>query len=93
MKQCQKELSQVLVAGAVRRLTQEAVVAKAVGAHLELHRRRPQRSKKRNWSFLGYHQQLTDVLTAAPTLGKMSRHLLLQACALHKLRIHFGDVS
>ena len=23
----------------------------------------------------------------------MSRHLLLQACALHKLRVHFGDVS
>ena len=35
----------------------------------------------------------TSVPTAAPTLGKMSRHLLLQACALHKLRVHFGDVS
>ena len=23
----------------------------------------------------------------------MSRHLLLQACALHKHRVHFGDVS
>ena len=23
----------------------------------------------------------------------MSRHLILQACALHKLRVHFGDVS
>ena len=23
----------------------------------------------------------------------MSRHLLLQACALHKLRVYFGDVS
>ena len=37
--------------------------------------------------------ELTNVPTAAPTLGKMSRHLLLQACALHKLRVHFGDVS
>ena len=31
--------------------------------------------------------------TAATTLGKMSRRLLLQACALQKLRVHFGDVS
>ena len=23
----------------------------------------------------------------------MSRHLLLQACAVHKLRVHFGDIS
>ena len=36
------------------------------------------------------HPELTSVPTAAPTLGKMSRHLLLQACALHKLRVHFG---
>ena len=43
---------------------------------------------------LGYqHPELTSVPTAAPTLGKMSRHLLLQACTLHKLRVHFGDVS
>ena len=39
------------------------------------------------------HREHTNVQTAAPTLGKMSRHVLLQACALHKLRIHFGDVS
>ena len=39
------------------------------------------------------HPELTSVPTAAPTLGKMSRHLPLQACALHKLRIRFGDVS
>ena len=39
------------------------------------------------------HPELTSVQTAAPTLGKMSRRLLLQACALHKLRVHFGDVS
>ena len=43
---------------------------------------------------LGFqHPELTNVPTAAPTLGKMSRRLLLQACALHKLRVHFGDVS
>ena len=43
---------------------------------------------------MGYqHPELTSVPTAAPTLRKMSRHLLLQACALHKLRVHFGDVS
>ena len=27
------------------------------------------------------------------TWRDVSRHLLLQACALHKLRVHFGDVS
>ena len=37
------------------------------------------------------HPELTSVPTAAPTLGKMSRHLLLQACALHKLRVYFGN--
>ena len=43
---------------------------------------------------LGYqHPELTNVSTAAPTLGHMSRHLLLQACALHRLQDHFGDVS
>ena len=39
------------------------------------------------------HPGLTSVPTAAPTLGKMSRLLLLEACALHKLRVYFGDVS
>ena len=39
------------------------------------------------------HPDLTSVPTAAPTLRKMSRHLLLPACALHKLRVHFGHVS
>ena len=39
------------------------------------------------------HPELPSVPTAAPTLGKMSRHLLLRACALHKLRDYLGDVS
>ena len=39
------------------------------------------------------HPELTNVPTAAPTHANMSRHLCLQACALHKLRVHFGDVS
>ena len=52
------------------------------------------RKAKARLVILGYqHPELTSVPTAAPTLGKMSRHLLLQACALHKLRAHFGDVS
>ena len=43
---------------------------------------------------MGYqHPELTCVPTAAPTLGMISRHLLLQACALHKLRVYFDDVS
>ena len=39
------------------------------------------------------HPELTNVPTAAPTLGNMSRHLLLQARALHKFRVYLGDVS
>ena len=39
------------------------------------------------------HETPLTVPTAAPSLGKMSRHLLLQACALHRLRVQFGDVS
>ena len=79
-----KELSQVLAADAVRRLSQEE--------ELNL---KPERWKaKARFVILGYqHPELTSVPTAAPTLGKMSRHLSLQACALHKLRVHFGDVS
>ena len=94
-----KELSQVLAADAVRRLSQEG--------ELNL---KPERLLRMRWVdtwmfteggdrkvkarlvILGcQHPELTNVPTAAPTLGKMSRHL--QACALHKLRIHFGDVS
>ena len=52
------------------------------------------RKAKARLVILGYqHPELTSVPTAAPTFGKMSRHLFLQACALHKLRVHFGDVS
>ena len=43
---------------------------------------------------LGFqYPELTIVQTAAPSLGKMSGRVFLQACALHKLRFHFGDVS
>ena len=91
-----KELSQVLAADAVRRLTQDG--------EQPLLRRRwvltwkytdgGDRKAKAWLVILGYqHPELTSVPTAAPTLGKMSRDLLLQACALHKLRVHFGDVS
>ena len=42
-------------------------------------------------------KELSQVLAANAvhrlSLGKMSRHLLLQACALHKLRVHFGVSS
>ena len=96
-----KELSQVLAANAVRRLSQEE--------ELNL---KPERLLRMRWVLTwkyteggdrkakmrlviwgNRHPELTSVPTAAPTLGKMSRHLLLQACALHKLRVHFGDVS
>ena len=91
-----KELSQVLAADAVRRLSQEE--------ELNLKRKRllrmrcfltwmytegGDRKAKARLVILEYQHPET----AAPTLGTMSRHLLLQSCALHNLRVHFGDVS
>ena len=82
-----RELSQVLAADAVQRLTQEEELdLKPERLFVEIHRRWRQEGK----SALAHFGTSP---TAAPTLGNMSRHLLLQACALHKLRIHFGDVS
>ena len=37
------------------------------------------------------YPELTSLQTAAPTLGKMSRHVLLQAFASHHRRLCFGD--
>ena len=96
-----KELSQVLAADAVRRLAQEEELNLK---HERLLRMRwvltwkyteggDKKAKARLVIPVYQHPELTSVPTAAPTLGKMSRHLLLQACALHKLRVHFGDVS
>ena len=96
-----KELSQVLAANAVRRLSQEEELnlkpERLLRMRLVLtwkYTEGGDRKAKARLVILGcQHQELTSVPTAAPTLGKMSRHLLLQACALHKLRVHFGDVS
>ena len=90
------ELSQVVAADAVRRLTQEE--------ELDL---KPERLLRMRWVLtwkyteggdrkakprlviLGHqHPDLTSVPTAAPTLGNMSRHLLPQARALH----NFGSI-
>ena len=96
-----KELSQVLAADAVRRLSQEEELNLKPERLLRMrwvltwkYTEGGDRKAKARLVILGYqHPELTNVPTAAPTLGKMSRHLLLQACALHKLRVHFGDVS
>ena len=96
-----KELSQVLAVDAVRRLTQEEELnlkpVRLMSMRLVLKLKYTEggdRKAKARLVILGYqHPELTNVPTTAPTLGKMSRHLLLQACALHKLRVHFGDVS
>ena len=96
-----KELSQVLAANAVRRLSQEEELNLEPERLLRMrwvltwkYTEGGDRKAKVRLVILGYqHPELTSVPTAAPTLGKMSRHLLLQACALHKLRVHFGDVS
>ena len=95
-----KELSQVLAADAVR-LTQEEELNLKPERLLRMrwvltwkNTEGGDRRAKARLVILGYqHPELTNVPTAAPTLGKMSRHLSLQACALHKLRVHFGDVS
>ena len=96
-----KELSQVLAADAVRRLSQEEELSLKPERLLRMrwvltwkYTEGGDRKAKARLVILGYeHPELTNVPTAARTLGKMSRHLLLQACALHKLRVHFGDVS
>ena len=94
-------MSQVLAADAVRRLTQEEELNLQPEGLLCMRRvltwkytKGGNTKAKARLVILGYqHPELTNVPTAASTLGKMSRHLLLQACALHKLRVHFGDVS
>ena len=95
-----KELSQVLAADAVRRLTQEELDLKPecllrMRWVLTWNYTESGDRKAKAWFVIlgNQHSELTSVPAAAPTLGKMSRHLSLQACALHKLRIHVGDVS
>ena len=99
-----RELSQVLAADAVRRLSQEEELNLKPEKWLRMrwvltwkYTEGGDRKAKARLVILGHqHPDLTSVPTTAPTaptLGKMSRHLLLQACALHKLPVHFGDVS
>ena len=96
-----KELSQVMAADAVRRLSQEEELNLKPEKWLRMrwvltwkYTEGGDRKAKARLVILVYqHPELTSVPTTAPTLGKMSRHLLLQACALHKLRIHLGDGS
>ena len=96
-----KDLPEVLAANAVRRLSQEEELNLKPERLLRMrwvlrwkYTEGGDRKAKARLVILGYqHPELTSVPTAAPTLGKMSRHLLLQACTLHELRVHFGDVS
>ena len=96
-----KELSQVLAADAVRRLTQKEALNLKPERLLRMrwvltwkYTEGGDRKAKARLVILGYqHPELTSVPTAAPTVANMSRHLLLQACALRKHQIHFGDVS
>ena len=82
-----KELWQVLVAGAVRRLS---VCCELRWLRVWKHTERGD-PKKKHLIVMGYqHTELTHVQTAAPTLGQMSRDLLLHACVLRKLRLHLG---
>ena len=95
-----KELSQVLAADAVSRHSQEEELHLKPERLLRMrwvltwkYTEGGDRKAKARLVILGYqHSELTHVPTAAPTLGRISRHLLLEACALHKHRVHFGDV-
>ena len=94
------ELSQVLAADAVRRFSQEEELNLKPERLLRMrwvltwkYTEGGERKATARLVILGYqHPELTSVPTA-PTLGNKSRHLLLQSCALHQLRVHFGDVS
>ena len=78
-----KELSQVLAANAVRRLSQEEELNLKPERLLRMrwvltwkYTECGDRKAKARLVILGYqHPELTSVPTAAPTLGKMSRHL------------------
>ena len=90
------ELSQVVAADAVRRLMQEEELDLKPERLLRMrwvltwkHTEGGDRKAKARLVILGHqHPDLTSVPTAAPTLGNMSRHLLLQARALH----NFGSI-
>ena len=96
-----KELSQVSAADAVRRFSQEEELNFKFECLLRMrwvltwkYTEGGDRKAKARLVILVYqHPELASVPTAAPTLGKMSCHLLPQACALLKLRVYFGDVS
>ena len=101
VKQRQKKCHRFWALDAVRRLSQEEELNRKPERLLRMrwvltwkYTEGGDKKAKARLVILGYqHPELTTVPTAAPTLGKMCRHLLLQACALHKLLVHFGDVS
>ena len=90
-----KELSQVLAADAVRHLTQEEELNLKPERLLRLrwvltckYTEGGDRKAQVLLVIFGcQHPELTNVPKAAPTPGNMSRHLLLQACALHKFQL------
>ena len=84
--------SQVLAANAVRRFSHELERLLCMRWVLTWKHTEDRKAKAR-LVILGYQHPELASAPIAPTLGKMSRHLLLSACALHKLRVHFGDVS
>ena len=95
-----KELSQVAASEALRRVLKEELpldetkLLKMRWVLTWKYQEGGERKAKARLVILGYqHPRLTEQATAAPTLGRLGRNLLLQACAVNKLKLEFGDVS
>ena len=92
-----RELSNVLQSKALRSLSQEETLQlnpkEVMGMRWVLTTKATGEAKAR-LVVLGYQQgNVAEVQAAAPTLGRLSRNMLLAMCANHKLTIRSGDVT
>ena len=92
-----KELSNVLQAKALRSLTQQEWATFDPKQAMQMRwvlTTKTDDSAKARLVVLGYQaHNLTSVQTAAPTMSRISRNMLLTACANLKLKILSGDVT
>ncbi|CAK0886214.1 unnamed protein product [Prorocentrum cordatum] len=96
-----KEISQVIATKVLKRIAQEELAEIDESRLLKMRsvltykcQEGGARKPKARLVILGYqHPSLTELSTAAPTLGKLARNMLFQVCAQHKFKLKFGDVS